>query len=513
MKKKLAMALLITGMTVALNCSVFAESAEKHLDLGLTWFATTLDPADESVDYNSWMLMRMDVGECLFTLDENMELVPQLADSWELLDDVTWKIHIREGVTFQNGNPLTAESVMGSIDRVISDNARGQSLTDIKEMTADGQDLTIVTNEPNGSLLAGLSEPLFMIVDPSGDVDSYIHTPICTGPYMVAEFQADNKVELVKYDGYWGGDPGFDSVTVKYVADADSGIMALQNGELDIATVDSGNLSLFETEDYQIIDVQGLREYFAIMNMENEVLQDKNVREALSYALDRDAMAGLLGSDVSVSAAPFPSSVPFGYDNLNKQSYDPDKVKELLAAAGYTDADGDGMVEDEAGNPLKFTISVAYDLAGSGDMIDMMATTMQAQFQAAGIQCDIAKLEDGAAIKNDHDYDIAICNFLTAGTGDPQNYLVNNWMTGGGTNYSGYTNEELDNILKQLSSATDPQERYDYAEEAQEIILDDCAGLFMLTKNYHIVAGADIQNLKAFPLDYYMLTPDVTAEP
>ena len=510
MKQRRLAILLAAVMAVAMTSPAFAEEGEKHLNLGLGWFATTLDPADESVDYNSWMLTRMDVGENLFTVDENMVLQNQLADSWEVVDEKTWKLHIRDGVTFHNGNPLTAEAVKTSIERVIKDNVRGQNLVDIASMEADGQDLTIVTNEPNGSLLAGLSEPLFMIVDTTADVDNFINQPILTGPYKVVSFETDSTVELEAYDGYWGGTPGFDTITVKYVADSESGVMALQNGELDLMTVGSADLPLFAGEEFQTMTIEGIREYFAIFNLEDEKFQDKNLRDAIAFAIDRDSMASLIGTDCSVSAAPFPASVPFGYDELEKQSYDKEKAEELLAAAGYEDKDGDGVVEDADGNPLSITISLAYDLAGSGDMVDMIAQTMQALLKGIGINCEVAKLENGSAIKENHEFDIAICNFLSAITGDPYSFLRSNWGTDGGTNYSSYSNKDLDEALSRLEAATDPQERYDIAQEAQQIMLNDTASIFMLTRNYNIAAAADIQNLKGFPLDYYLLTPEVT---
>lgn len=510
--KKRKIAALLTFAIIMAPFSVHAEETEKHLNLGLTWFATTLDPADESVDYNSWMLSRMDVGENLFTVDENMVLQNQLADSWENVDENTWKIHVRDGVTFHNGNPVTAEAVMNSINRVIADNVRGQNLVNIDHMEADGQDLTIVTKEPNGALLAGLSEPLFMIVDTTADVDNFVNQPVLTGPYKVDSFEKDNVVELEAYDGYWGGTPGFDTITVKNVTDSEAGVMALQNEELDILTVPSTSLSVLEDAGFQTMTVEGIREYFGIFNMSQERFQNSDLREAISYAINRDGMASLIGSDCSVAAAPFPSSVPFGYDQLEKQSYDEEKAKELLKAAGYEDTDGDGVVEDADGEPLKMTISVAYDLAGSGEMIDTIAASMQSGLQAVGIDCSIANLENGSAIKENHEYDLAICNFLSAITGDPYSFLRANWGTDGGTNYTGYSNAEFDEVLAKLSAATDPQERYSIAQEAQQILLNDNASVFMVTKNYNIAASSKIKNLKGFPLDYYLLTPDTTME-
>ena len=184
MKKRLFLGLLLVLALFAVACSKDekkeATNVERgHLNMALYWFGDTLDPA---LGWDGWTLTRVAVGETLVTLDENLNIVPQLADSWENVNETTWKFHIRQGVTFQNGNPLTAEAVKSSIERSIKMNERGKTNLKLKDIQVDGEYVIFTTEEPYGAFLANISEPLFIIVDTSVDTSKYAEAPIATGP-------------------------------------------------------------------------------------------------------------------------------------------------------------------------------------------------------------------------------------------------------------------------------------------------------------------------------------------
>lgn len=204
-------AVMLFGSAGAAVADDAAAEGEKHLNMAIYWFGDDLDPGH---GWNGWTLTRAAVGENLVTVTEDLELVGQLADSWEAVDDTTWKFHIRQGVTFQNGNPLTAEAVKSSIERSIEINERGQTNLKLSSIETDGEYVIFQTEEPYGAFLANLSEPLFIIVDTTADTDTFVDTPVCTGPYMVTSFDPGVSFEAVAYKDYWGGTPGLDSVTV-----------------------------------------------------------------------------------------------------------------------------------------------------------------------------------------------------------------------------------------------------------------------------------------------------------
>ena len=248
----------IMALTMVSALTVAAEE-EKHLNFGIYWFGDDLDPGN---GWNGWTLTRAAVGETLITVNENLEFVGQIADEWKADDDqVTWRFHIREGVTFQNGNVCDAEAVVSSIKRSLEVNERGQTNLKLANVEADGDWVVFTTEEPYGAFLANLTEPLFVIVDTSADTSTFGEKPICTGPYMVTAFEPDVSFDAVAYDGYWGGKPGLDSITCYDLPDDNSRAMALQSKELDMMQRVAGtDLPIFTGDsEYEVQMATGTR--------------------------------------------------------------------------------------------------------------------------------------------------------------------------------------------------------------------------------------------------------------
>ena len=209
MKKKVLLgiflALISIGVLTACGAkkekeevSTEAQATGGHMNIALYWFGETLDPAE---NWDGWTLTRAAVGETLVTVDENLQIVGQLADSWENVNETTWKFHIRQRVTFQNGNPLTPEAVKSSIERTVKINERGESALKLASIDVDGEYVIIKTKEPYGAFLANISDPMFIIVDTSVDTSKFKGTPVCTGPYMVTSFKPATSLLLMKTIG------------------------------------------------------------------------------------------------------------------------------------------------------------------------------------------------------------------------------------------------------------------------------------------------------------------------
>ena len=184
-----------------------------HINVALFTYIEGMDPA---TDWCGWNLTRTGVGETLVTVNENMEIVGQLADEWDQIDDVTYKFHIRQGVTFSNGNELTPEIVKASIERTIENNSRSESLK-IASIEVDGKYVIFTTSEPFSAFLTNLTEPMCVIVDTTVDTSNYDSTPICTGPYKVTEYVSEERIELERYEDYWGGPAAIETITCKNI--------------------------------------------------------------------------------------------------------------------------------------------------------------------------------------------------------------------------------------------------------------------------------------------------------
>lgn len=517
MKKKwLMMGILLMAMLFVLvacggnsdkkddtNNQAKTEATERgHLNMALYWFGDSMDPAE---GWNGWTLTRAAIGETLITLDENLNIIGQLADSWENVDEKTWKFHIRQGVTFQNGNPLTPEAVKSSIERSIKMNERGQDALKLASIEIDGENVIFKTTEPYGAFLANISEPLFIIVDTSVDTSKYGETPISTGPYMVTSYKDKVSFEMLAYDNYWGGKPALDSVTVFNIGDDNTRTLALQSGDVDMAQgIRAGNVELFEgNNDYITKSTTGTRIQFMFMNTSRAPLNDKNIRLAINSGIDYDTVAKAMGGNSVPVAQPYPESTPYGKD-LKKATFDLEKAKEYLKTAGYTDTNGDGYV-DKNGKNLEVNInSPAESAGGSSALMELL----QAQLKQIGIKANITLVENIDNAKKSGDFDLLFTNWQTVSTGDSQWLLEQAFKTGAPNNFGKYSNKELDDTINKLSVTFDPKERVELTRKAAQIIIDEAFGTYLISQANVNVSSKKVQNMQVFPLDYYFLTVD-----
>ena len=320
-------------------CTLSASAAEggKHINAALYWFGSSLDPA---VEWDGWTTCRAGITETLVTVNENYEIVPLLADSWEQTDDTTWKMHIREGVTFHNGKAVDGEAVRKSFERAFSMQERAVTAAKIDTIEAEGQDVIFTTTEPVGAFLANISEPMYSVVDADADTD-FASAPVATGPYRVTDFEVNTYIELEKYEDYWNGASDVDTITVRNIDDDSTRGMALQSGEMDVVQrVAWTDLPVFENDgSFAVYNTQGARTRILVFNYRNEMLQDINVRKAIIESINYDALVSVLGSGVAKAGAPYPASAPYGYDTLQKQEFNAEDAAALLAESGYEDAD------------------------------------------------------------------------------------------------------------------------------------------------------------------------------
>lgn len=483
----------------------------KHVNVAFFWLTADLDPA---VDYHGWVTSRLGVGESLVKLNDNLEVEGCIADSWKNVDDTTWKFHIRDGVTFSNGTTVDAQACKASIQRAVSMNDRAAEYLKIDSMEADGQDLTIKTKEPNAAFLNNMVEPVFNIIDTTQDEEVIKNAPVCTGPYVVASLVSEQSVELVKNENYWDGEAGLDSITVTQIADADARAMAIQSGETDITnTIDNTSVQLFADETlYHVSSIISPRVNVAYMNnAETSPLHDIELRKAISYAVDREAYAGLIGGSAAHSA--YSDATPFGNETINAYTYDMAKAEEILDAAGYVDVNGDGYRENPEGGELVLNYLQAAD-HGSADSA-ILATAVQSDLKKIGVHMEILSVENLSDYQTQGNFDFYTGNDNSAPTGDPQIWLETMYTglgTSGKKNLTSFQDDKIDAIVAEMNSTFDTQARYELAAQAAQILNDDAANLFLTNSYLNMVSVAKVKNAVQPVADYYFITKDITVE-
>lgn len=477
-----------------------AETTDDKSHLNVVPFMW-MDGLDPSVDWDGWTVMRCGIGETLLTIDENMQLKEQLADSWEQEDDTTYRFHIRKGVKFSNGNDMTPQTVVDSIKKVAESNSRGGNLK-LASAEVDGEDVVFKTTEPYSSFPYMLTEPMCIIVDTTVDMSNYANDPICTGPYEVTEYVPEERIELAANENYWNGVSEIKTISVLNVSD-DTKVDSMLSGDLDVAGAPTPTtLSQVEgNSDIDMVQVMGTRESDIELNCrEGHPTADKNLRLALSCAIDRDVIAQIAGNGYSQPlTTAFPSSVGYDSDQVDGQKYDLDAAKKYLAAAGYEDTDGNGFV-DKDGTELNLTFSL------SSSANTAVYEAIQDMWKQIGVNSNIALLENTKDIRDSGDFDIISGGWQTVNNGDGESYLTNRWSDGGTDNYSGFHSDEFQSVLDEVHQAFDKDARIAAFVKAQQVLADESPSIFLYANNnITLVNNKKVKNVTVYPIDYYFI--------
>lgn len=509
-------AVLSTGMLSACgnsgaekvsSASSSQSDTEKIFTYGTT--AYNVENADAGLnphkDYSGWSNIRYGVGETLFKYSDTMELEPWLATDYQKIDETTWKINLRDDVTFSSGRKLDGQAVKECLEDLITVHDRAPEDLKIAEITADGQSITIKTKQPVPALINYLSDPYGAIIDMEFGVTEDENVA-GTGPY-IAEAVSDTEISLVKNQNYWGGDVKVDRVIIKSITDGDTMTMALQSGEIDATQgLPYASLPLFQDNaDYNISSCETSRSFFAQMNYSTEALKDINVRKAIAMGIDKEGFTKvLLNGNGAPAVGPFPESFTFGDSKVTAPEYNIEQAKKLLEQSGWSDTDGDGYVDK---NGEKLTIRwLTYP---SRQELPLLAESVQASLKDLGIDVVVNSTANHKDFIKSGEWDIYASAFVTAPTGDPEYFFTTHCLSTSTKNRGNYYNEKLEGLEKQMASEFDTAKREDLAVKMTQTILDDCSFIFASHLKMSFVTKANVTGLVAHPSDYYEITANL----
>ena len=465
-----------------------------------------MDPGD---GYQGWACIRNGVGETLFRLTDELEAEPWLVEDYALSDDqLTWTLTLKEGITFQNGRALDAQVVLDCLERTVGMNDRAAKDLMIASMSADGLTLSITTTAPNPVLPNSLCDPYACIIDVTAEEDFAAH-PVGTGPYMVERYLPDQETVVVPYDGYWNGTPKLERIRI-VAMDGDTMALALQTGEIDAAYAMAyeGQALFRDNPDYNLQTVATSRIYKLYYNFHNEHLANPNVRKALNMLVDKESYGAVAMSGFgSAATGCFPENTPYS-QGLTATAFDVEGARALLAAEGYADTDGDGIL-DKDGSPLSFSL-VTYS---SRAELPALSAAFQSQCGQVGIDVTVTVSESVDDLLKAELFGIAAYAFVTLPTGDPSSYLNTVMGADGWSNFGHYENPEIQTLLEELDHTFDPEARASLAAQIVQIALDDDAYCFMDHLEMSLVTSAAVSGLTPHPSDYYQITVDTDIAP
>ena len=504
MRNKRIAALLTATVLAGAGMTLAVLADEKTFVYGTTGYSEEMGDAglNPHDNYSGWSCLRYGVGETLFKYNDNMEVEPWLAESYEFTDDCTVKITLREGVQFSSGRTMDAEAVKECLEDLIAVHDRAPRDMKIDKIEVDGMVVTIHTSEACPALINYLADPYGAIIDMQYGIqgEGGSANVAGTGPYIATEV-TPTQIELEKNENYWGGEVKVDHVTVRTFSDGSALSAALQTGDIQgTYGLPYDNYVLFDGNSaYEIHSAATSRCFFGQFNMESELMQDVRVRKAIEMGIDKEGFCNVILSGRGVPATgAFPDSFSFGNGAVTAPSYDPEGAKALLKEAGWEDTDGDGQ-----------NLTLRWLTYPTRLEQPKLAEYAQATLKEIGIAVDVNNTADHRTYAQNGDFDLYVSSVTTAPTGDPEYFFTSTVISDAAKNYGHYSNEKLDALIDTLHGTFDTEERGSLAVEAQQTILDDCSFFFVSHLNMGIVTSSSVTGMEAHPCDYYEITAEL----
>jgi peptide/nickel transport system substrate-binding protein len=471
-----------------------AENPVKVLRYGSTFSYATLDPAK---DFDGWFSVGLGLTETLARLDDQMRPIPYLAEAIENVGQATWKVTVRDNVTFQNGQPMTAQSVKDSLERAIKLNNRARDGLRIESLAVDDKTLTIKTTAPHPTFINALCDPFSSVAYVADINDVLVYG---TGPYKVNGFKPQGNASLVRHENYWGGRPNLDQFDYVYMADPGTLTMALQSGELDASTdIPSTNVKLFQDKEKYIVSTEPTsRALFLFYNFKRPIIADPEVRRAINLAMDKETYCSvILDNGCEPAVGLFPNYLPYSGARLKGESFDAEAAKAMLDEAGYTV--GASGVREKAGQKLTLTL-LTYT---SRVVLPMLAEAIQAQLQEIGFEVKLEIMESVEDRLAAGDFDLVLYSYVTTPLGDPQSLLDNLMRTNGAYNMGKYSDPDSDNMIGQLVTEFGQDKRAGLAVAIQQRAIDNNAFGFIGHLYRTQITTDKVRDLSNHPSDMY----------
>jgi peptide/nickel transport system substrate-binding protein len=498
------MKLLIVALALALAAPAAAQPAGT-LVVGLVAEPVNLDPA-QVTDLNSNRVGRRVVETLVTYPEESTQIVPGLAESWTISKDgLQYTFKLRGGIKFHDGTPLTAEAVKFSIERQINPEHPAHKLGkypfanfflgNVKavEVLSDER-VAFLLKEPRASFLAVLAQGAASIVSPTAVMKAgpdYPLQPVGTGPFKFASWDRGQRVVLEKNPAYWKFPVKVDRVIYRPIVEDQARLTELLTGSLDlIVGVPPDFVTQLESSGKAgVLKQVGAHVWYLGINNQKKPFDDKRVRQALNYAVNKDAIVrDVLKGTGTPSRGPVLPNTWAADTALKAYPYDPDRAKKLLAEAGYPNGFSTTLWVPESGSGMQSPVA--------------MSTVMQSNLKAVGVTVTLQTMEWGAYLAKlrSKEQDLFALSWM-AGSEDPDMVLYpllhSSQWTPNGPNRALYKNPKFDELLQQARLTTDQARRASLYKEAQRILVDDAPWVFV---DHEIQIAALARRVQGFKL-------------
>ncbi len=429
------------------------------------------------------------IFEGLVKPDENGNLINAVASDYTISEDgLTYTFTLRENVKFHNGNVVTAEDVKYSLERVsglLDGTPLISTLKTIKSVDIlDEKTVQVKVESANTELIYSFVAAII----PAGSGEDESADPIGTGPFSFVSYKPQEGIVLAKNPEYWQeGLPYLDQVEFKIINSADTALLELQGGTINLYAYLTDSQVQALQGSHQVISSASNVVQALFLNNAVEPLNDVRVRQAISYAVDKDAINDFVGggNGTLISSAMLPT-LKENYVDLNDtygNAANVEKAKELLADAGFPD-----------GFDLEITIPSNYEFhMQTGEVI-------VEQLKAVGINATIKAVEWATwldEVYNGRQYAATISGITCDST---PGYLLNRFQTDSKKNFINFQNTEYDEIYAKAQAELDPAKKAEYYKELQKILCDEAGSVFLQVPASQTAISKNLAGYKFYPV-------------
>ena len=455
----------------------------------------TLDPR-MNIDAASYRVTQV-MFNGLLKKGSNMSMVPDLAEGWTMENNNTWVFTIKKGVKFQNGRELTAEDVAYTFESILDPDfkspKRGSFSSIQKIEVRDPYTVAFYTDEPFAPLLVNLSVGIVPAEDAKEAGENFATAPIGTGPFKFVSMAADQEVKLAAFEDYFQGTPQIRDLTFRIVPDDTTRYLELIKGNLDFVQngVKNEMIQVVENkEEFKVVRSEGTNYEYLAFNMEDPILGNIKVRQAIAHAINVPEMISNLLKNLARPATGLLPPNHWAYEkDVATYDFDPEKAKKLLDEAGYP----------ERGDQPRFKLTYKTSLT---DTARQKAEIIQQQLKNVGIEVQVRTFDWSTLFADIKAGNFQFYSLQWVGISEPDIYYLafhSNSVPPNGANRGHYINPELDALIEKGRLTLIQEERKKIYSKIQKIIARDLPYVSLWHPDIVVVQKHGLSGFSPYP--------------